>query len=52
VEDDFFDGIGFVFEGSDDSETLASLEEGENLAASSGAAIGVDEAELTPSMNR
>ena len=51
VDDEFVDGVGFVFEGGDDGEAFAALEEGEDFAALGGVALLVDEAELTPGVD-
>ena len=51
VDDEFFDGVGVVFESGDDSEAFAALEEGKDFAALGGVALFVNEAELTPGVD-
>jgi hypothetical protein len=51
VDDEFVDGVRFVFEGGDDSEAFAALEEGEDFATLGGVALLVDETELTPGVD-
>ena len=51
MDDEFGDGIRFVFEGGDDGEAFATLEEGEDFATLGGVALFVDETELTPGVD-
>lgn len=52
MEDEFVYGIGFILQGRDHGEALAPLEKREELTSTRGGAGGIDEAELTPGMNR
>ena len=52
MEDEFVYGIGFILQRRDHGESLSPLEKGEELTSTRGGAAGIDEAELTPGMNR
>jgi hypothetical protein len=48
VEEEFVDGIGRVFEGSGDGESVAALEEADDATASGGMTALIDEGEASP----